>query len=167
MMNFSDCHIAKVKSFFGLKSIDPFIPFDEFLEINHDNLKTLLKKEQIIVIDAEGNEVDLLLFEKYISEFYENNNEKSLQLEKQINDFHHNLDQNIDLTLNEENSKLLEQLKKIETEVNDRTTHKERLVQSLKECEERDKKVLETGLDCINQKIEDLHIKRNSLLSRN
>lgn len=72
-MNLSDCYIARVKSFLGLRSIDPPVVFDEFLKKNLKNLMALIEKNQIIVIDENGNEVDSLLWKKYIIDFYDDN----------------------------------------------------------------------------------------------
>lgn len=150
-MNFSECYIAKVKSFLGLKSIDPFLPFDEFMEKNLQKIEMLLEKEQIVIIDAEGQEVDPVLLKQYISESYGN-------IDKDINF-------DIDDTTTK-SKKILDELKKIEAEIEARTTHKQRLYQSLQESDESNKKILEEGIDSLNKKIEKLQSKQKSLLAR-
>ncbi len=72
-MNFSDCYIAKVKSFLGLRSIDPPVVFNVFLEKNLKHLSTLIEKNKIIVIDENGDEVDSLLWKQEVLNYYENN----------------------------------------------------------------------------------------------
>ena len=59
-----------------MRSINPPIPFDEFLEKNFNNLKSLIDNNQIIVIDADGNEVDSSEWKQYITEYYENDRER-------------------------------------------------------------------------------------------
>lgn len=57
MKNIEHCLIIKVKEFWGIKSIDPPMPFHVFLEKNKSQLQRLLDKQQIIVVDEQGEEI--------------------------------------------------------------------------------------------------------------
>lgn len=163
MVDFSDCYITKVKSFFGFKSIDPPVPIEEFIHKNLKDLKSLIKNNQIIAFDDQGNEIDIFLLKKYIHTSYENmfkkihldeNNNNNIEKEEDVHDeasyFHDEL----------------EKIHLIDAEKKSKIEHKQRLLDSLKECDPRYRKILENGIKRNEKKIEELQEKRRSLLNR-
>lgn len=161
MVNFSDCYIAKVKSFFGFKSIDPPVPLEEFLQNNIKDLKSLIKNNQIIALDDQGDEIDILLLEKYIHASYENifkkihldenNNKQEDNVKVETNYFHDEL----------------ERIHLIDAEKKSKIEHKQRLLDSLEGCDARYKAILENGIKRHDKIIEELQEERRSLLNRN
>ncbi len=160
MVNFSDCYIAKVKSFFGFKSIDPPLPFDEFLQKNLKNLKSLVKNKQIIAFDDQGKEIDILLLEAYIHTSYE-------EIFKKI-DPDINKENNEESVKNDSNSfqHIFDKIKLIDTEEKAKLEHKQRLTESLKGCDETYRLILEKGITRNDKKIEKLQEERQSLLNQ-
>ena len=181
MLDLSNCYIARVKIFLGLRSIDPPVPIDKFLEKNFKKLKSLIKKKLIIVIDEQGNEIDSMIWEDYIVDYYRNNGKPvdSDQDDELINEFieepettqeqqenqrsisdseKHNPEQEI--------QDELELIVKIDTEENAKIAHKNLLLKSLEECDPLNKMVLENGLDRTNQKIEELQEERKAILAQ-
>jgi hypothetical protein len=154
-MSFSDYTIAKVNSFLGLKSIDPFVTFDEFLEQNHKNLKTLLEEKLILVFDLDENEVDISLVEKNIIDFYEKiNSELSIDPRNIIGaEFY---SKNI--------QKKVEKMEILDSEEKDMVAHRNNLIKTLNECVEGDKNCIQEGIDLANLKIKKMFERRKSLL---
>jgi len=159
MLNFSDCYVAKVKSFFGLKSIDPPVPFDEFLQNNFKDLQQLIKNNQIIVLDGQGNEIDVLLLENYIHASYE-------KVFKNINLDRNKKDNKVEIK-NErpEIQKELDRIKKINIEEKAKFEHKKRLIDSLQGCDQAYRITLEKGIERNDDKIKALQEERQSLLN--
>ena len=154
-MDYSDYSIAKVNSFLGLKSIDPFVPFDLFLEKNHTHLLELLESKRLLVFDADGNEVDISLVEQHIIKYHEEmNTEVNLDL-KNIMDpkFYPKKVQ-----------KIIEKIEQIEVEEKDSISHRDNLIKTLNECDEGYKSDIQKGIDITNQKIKKMYTRRKSLL---
>ena len=156
MVNFSDCYIAKVKSFFGFKSIDPPLPFAEFIQKHQKDLKTLIKNGQIIAFDDQGNEIDIALLETYVHASYqeifntsEHQQDNKEELKDEINNY----------------QKELERIKSITSEEKAKLEHKQRLIESLQGCDETYRLILEQGIARNDDKIKVLQEERQSLLN--
>lgn len=191
MVNFSNCYIAKVKSFLGLKSMDSPVPFDEFLEQNFNDLASLIKNNKILVLDNHGNEIDSSEWKEYIIDFYNNNDHEDEDTGGYGDDEKINLDvddmfvetddQEINLQVddmfsvskgdqeNESETEIQEELElinKIDTEEKAKIAHKQSLLQFLEDYDEPSREILEKGLKHANQKIEELQNEREKVLNR-
>ena len=161
MTNFSDCNIAKVKCFLGLKSIDPLVPFNEFVEKNLKDLKALIEKNRIIVIDGYGNEVNSSDWKHHIINFYEKVNAKINFAEDHAR-YENNDDEKYDFEEeDQEEFELL--LNELNAEEEYKTAHKKKLVKALEECETPHRKIIENGIKNTDQKIEELQNELKSL----
>lgn len=150
MSFFSDYFIAKQKSFWGVKSIDPPVPFEDFLAKNFKDLKILIEKKQLIVIDGDGNEVDNTIWEHHILDFYENkgkNTSSALDNLEKIQD-------------------ILEQINILKSLEKAKVEHKNRLIESMKKSKGVNKVLLDNGIEKVNHRIIELQNEQKSLLAQ-
>ena len=168
-----------------MRSINPPIPFDEFLEKNFKNLKSLIDNNQIIVIDAQGNEVDSSEWKPYIAEYYENDRERinldvdSMFFEDDRDKINLDVDSmsfekdDVDISLDNEADdsekeiqEELEMINKIDDEEKTKIAYKNRLIKFLEEYDEPSRIILEKNLKLANRKIEELQDERKKVLNR-